>query len=138
MFSPRKLLHAAFAFFAGMSSVGMGLFVAFAGFTADSLSRSTGLIGFAGIAAIGYCGALLAARPNLRPDAGVGGRRDIISGILAIVLVLVGSIATQGAPLALRFSIILLAGALSALLMYFPWLQRQRANLDAPAAAADA
>jgi hypothetical protein len=133
MISPRKLLSAVAKFAISVSTVGVTLFVAFDGMTVDSFVRSAGLLGFAGIAGVGYGLALWVARRHLRADAQVGGRRDLIAGILAIVLILAASTVTQGAAVALRFTIILLSGTLSAVLMYFPWFQRQPEDVEVEA-----
>ena len=138
MLSPHKLLGAVARFVLSMSAIGIGLFLALEGPSVDSLVRSVGLVGFAGISGAGYGLALGLVRSHLRPDAQVGGRRDLIAGILAIVLTLAGSAVTQGASPILQFSIILLSGILSAVLMYFPWFQRQPVKAAVEAVAADA
>lgn len=138
MISLKRLLAAALLCTLGMSLIGLGIFLAFDGVSADSFVRAGRFAGLTAVAGVGYGLTLWAARRNMRSDAGIGGRRDLIAGVLAVVVVFALSVLTQGAPAAARFAMVFVSGIVSALAMYFPWFQRQAATERVESAAADA
>ena len=132
----RKIAAAVVSFGASVSGVVLAISVAFDGWSQLTPSRALGFLGLAALVTAGYGITLWLAREHFRPDARLGGRRDAIAGVLAMVLLLVASIATQGAPPALRLALCLASGAGSAFLAHFPWLQR--AGTKSPVAAVQA
>ena len=134
----KRIATAVLSFGVSMSAVALGISVAFDGWSQLTPARAAGILGLATVVAAGYGVTLWLARHHFRSDARLGGRRDAISGVLAIVLLLVASIGTQGAPVALRLALCLVSGAVSALLAHFPWLQRAATHAPVETVQADA
>jgi hypothetical protein len=134
----RKLATAVLSFGASVSGVMLAISVVFDGWSQLTPSRALGFLGLGALVTAGYALSLWLARAHFRPDARLGGRRDAIAGVLAIVLLLAASIATQGAHPAVRLAFCLAAGAASALLAHFPWLQRAKTESPVEAVHADA
>ena len=134
----KRIAHAVSRFGVSMGVVALGISVAFDGWAQLTPARAAGILGLATIVAAGYGCTLWLVRHHFRPDARLGGRRDAIAGVLGIVLLLVASIATQGAPVALRLALCIVSGAASALLAHFPWLQRTATHSPVETVQADA
>ena len=134
----RKIAAAVLSFGAGMSGVALAISAAFDGWSQLTPSRASGILGLAAVAAGGYGLTLWLLRNHFRSDARLGGRRDAIAGVLAIVLLFVASIGTQGAPIGLRLALCVACGAASTLLAHFPWLQRAGTHSRAESIRADA
>jgi hypothetical protein len=138
MLTFRKIASAVVTFGVSMSAIALALFVAFDGPSQLTGQRTLGIFGLTALGSVGYGASLVLARNHFRPDARVGGRRDAIAGILAIVLLIAVSVISQGAPPALRFALCLGSGAVAALAAHFPWLQRASTPSQVDSVPADA
>jgi hypothetical protein len=126
MITLRNIATAILGFSASMGALALGLLVAFDGIAQLNLDRTLGVLGLTAATASGYGLSLWLARRRFRADAQLGGRRDLVAGALAVVLLLAASVATQGAPLPLRLTLCLASGVLAAMAAHLPWLQRRR------------
>jgi hypothetical protein len=124
----RRVVGAAVRCWASTGTIAFALLAVFNGPAALTGRRSLGILGLSALLTAGYGATLWLGRQHLRDDAHIGSRRDLIAGFLAIVLLLAGSVLTQGASTATVLALCLLAGVISAMLMYFPWLQRHRST----------
>lgn len=125
----RILLAAVPRFALSMVSIAIGILVAFDGVSPGGLPIF-GVSGLAGLATVGYALTLWTARKHLRADAGIGGRRDLVAGGFAIILLVMASILTQGVQPAARMALSSLSGVVSAVAMYFPWFERRSRNAE--------
>ena len=125
MTSLRRIAGAAVRCWLSTAVIGLGLSVVFDGRNALTWDLVRGIVSLTTLLTGGYGLTLFLARRHFREDANVGGRRDLIAGFLAIVLLGAASTLTQGTTPVVRLTLTFLSGTVSALLMYFPWFQRQ-------------